>query len=282
VLSVIASEWNERVAAFGFPKREAPPKPYCPTDFAEAYALTADERRALPKEQIRQLNVKAGPLVARGLAAAHVFDEWRDAMAQLPVDLRRVDQVGTYARAFSHADVLACTSFEVVLPDFVEPGETIVLTPRQRLQRLVELTRAARTRLTSEARAWMDLGAIPVGALKNLKGGSGQYNAGIDVLALVEVLRSAAARGANVRLTELDLERCAALAYTLMEATSRQSTKRGGEARALALEERARALTLLWLSFCEGRHALTHIFGARLAVNVVLPTLAAGVGRKRR
>lgn len=82
LLSVIAAEWNERVAAFGFPKRVAPPKPYCPTDFAEAYVLTADERRVLPKEQIRQLNAKAGPLVARGLAAAYVFDEWRDAMAK--------------------------------------------------------------------------------------------------------------------------------------------------------------------------------------------------------
>lgn len=282
VLAIIAAEWKARIAAFGYPGRVAPPKPYCPTNYKEAYDLTTAQRQALSKDQIRHLNVKAGKLVLRALSAALVFEQWRDAIAQLPVDMRLIDNFATYARAFGHSDTLISASFEVVLPDFAQEGEVMVLTPQQRLQRLLELTRAARARLKLEVEALINLGAIPAGALRNLKGRSGHYNAGFDVLALLELLRNAAARGANVRITERDLGRATVLAQKLMEATSRQFSKRGGEARALALEERARALTLLWLAFWEGRNALVQIFGQRLDVSVVLPTLVVNAGGGRR
>lgn len=282
VLAIIAAEWKARIAAFGYPGRVAPPKPYCPTNYKEAYDLTTAQRQALSKDQIRHLNVKAGKLVLRALSAALVFEQWRDAIAQLPVDMQLIDNFATYARAFGHSDTLISASFEVVLPDFAQEGEVMALTPQQRLQRLVELTRAARARLKLEVEALIDLGAIPEGALRNLKGRSGHYNAGFDVLALLELLRNAAARGANVRIAERDIGRATVLAQKLMEATSRQSSKRGGEARASALEQRARALTLLWLAFWEGRNALAQIFGQRLDVSVVLPTLVVNAGGGRR
>lgn len=123
----------------------------------------------------------------------------------------------------------------------------------------------------------IDRGATPVGALRNLKDRSGHFNVSTDVLALLEVLRGAVARGINVRMTEPDLDRCSVLAYTLIEATSRQSIKRGGEARALAIEERVRAVTLVRFAFWEGREALEFIF-AQVNVNVVAPTLVGNVG----
>lgn len=274
LLPVLAASWTERVAAFRA-RDGVPPKPYRPTSFAEAFELTAAERRALPKDQIRHLNTMASKIVAQALASVAFIDEWRDAIAQGPFNLRLIDLIDTLARALSHADAALSTAYEaVVSPELLEPGETTVLTPQQRLQRLLRFARAARRGLLSEVKRLIDRGFIPRGVLSGLKGRAGHLHAGVDVMALVNILEGAIAAGNHVTFTAKELERCTTIAYALIEDTSRAPTRRGGAARAAAIEERSRAYTLLWLAHREAHWALACIFQDRLDVRVVLPPLA--------
>lgn len=272
LLPVLAAEWEERVAAFKA-RGNVPPMPYRPPHFGEAFALTADERRALTKDQIRHLNSSAQKVASRALASVAFLDRWRDAIAQLPVNLRLIDLIDTLARALSHADVLLAATFDVALPEFIDSGEALALTQQERLQLLLRLTRDARRGLLSEVKRLIDRSLVPRGVLSGLKGGAGHYNAGIDLLALVHILESAVASGTHVTFTPQELQDHAITAYTLIDTTARVSARRGGAARAAALEERSRAFTLLWLAHREAYWALASIFKDRLDVNVVLPSL---------
>jgi hypothetical protein len=272
LLPVLAAEWEERVAAFKA-RGDVPPMPYRPTHLGEAFALTANERRALSKDQIRHLNSSAQKVASRAVASVAFLDRWRNAIAQLPVNLQLIDLIDTLARALSHADVLLAATFDVALPEFIESREAVALTQQERLQLILRLTRDARRGLLSEVKRLIDRSLVPRGALSGLIGGAGHYNAGMDLLALVQILESAVASGTHVTFTPRELADYATLAYTLLETTARVSTRRGGAARAAAIEERSRAFTLLWLAHREAYWALASIFRDRLDVSVVLPSL---------
>lgn len=279
LLPAVRAKWQAEVAAFGG-RREPPPREDCPTDYREAYDLTAEERRAIPKERIRHPNAKVGKLVQCALAAALRLEPWRDEMACLPVDLAKIDRLRSYIRAVSHADAELAMTLEVEVPDVLVPGETMVLTRQQIVQRMLQRALAARGCLHSEVKALIKLGRIPPGALSNLAGGNGHYNTAKDVLALIELLRTAVGSGAASNIPEDQLERYTLLAYKLIEASSLNTTNRGGAARAQALEERSRAYTLLWLAYRQALRALTYIFWDECEVSVVLPSLVVGAGRK--
>ena len=273
LLPVLAASWTQRVAALRA-REVVPPKRYRPTNFAEAFALTAEARRALPKEQIRHLNTKASKIVERALAAVAFLDEWREAIAQGPFDVHLIDLIDTLARSLSHADALLTTAYEAVAsPGVWEPGEATVFTPQQRLIRLLQLARATRRALVSEVKRLIDRGQVPHGVLSGLKGRAGHLHAATDIMALVNILQGAIAAGTHVTFTTPELERCTTIAYALIEGTSQTPPGRSGAARAAALEERSRAFTLLWLAHREAHWALACIFRDELDVKAVLPPL---------
>ncbi len=272
LLPVVEEAWDGEVAAFTARGSTPPPLPYRPTNYAEAFELTADLRRAIPKDQIRRLNAKATQCVVRALGAGPLLDEWRPRMASLPVNLERIDLIPTLARALSHADARLAMAFEVTGLHFIAPGETMVLTRREQLQRLLQLALDARARLLSEIRNLITLQRVAAGAVSNLKGGGGYSNVALDLLVLIELRRAAIAAGAHSNISEEDVERCSILAYGLIETDAR--TPNGGDAvRAAALEERARAFTLLWLAYSEAERAFAFIFWHHGKHRVVLPPL---------
>ncbi len=272
LLPVVKEAWDDEVAAFTARGLTPPLLPYRPTDYAEAYELTAEQRRAIPKDQIRHLNAKATQCVVRALGAVPLLDEWRSRIASLPVKLWLIDLIPTLARALSHADVRFALALDVTRPDFIAPGETMVLTRRGLLQRILQLARVERTRLRSEIQNLITLRRVPAGALANLKGGSGYSNVAQDLLVLIELRRAAIAAGAHSNISEEDVERCSVLAYGLIETDAR--TPNGGDAvRAAALEERSRAFTLLWLAYREAERAFAFIFWHYGEHRVVLPPL---------
>jgi hypothetical protein len=279
LLPAVRAKWHAEVAAFGG-RREAPPRPYCPTDYAEAYALTADERRAIPKASIRHPNTEIGKLVTRVLGAFAALEPWRDEIACLPVDIAKIDRIPTYVRALSHSDAQLAPTLEMMVPEFLAPGETMVLTRQQVVQRLLQLALAARSVLHSQVKALIILGRIPPGALAGLAGGNGYYNTAKDVLSLIELLRTAVGCGATANISEEELERYTVRAYKLIEASALTSPSGVGMTRTLAKQERSRAYTLLWAAYREAQRALTCIFWDEADVGVVLPTLVVGAGRK--
>lgn len=284
-LSVIEARFASELAAYvarGAVVPEPPPLPYRPTHYAEAFALTGDERRALSEAQILRPIVKAGKMVAEALAAVPFLDRMRPYIAALPVEFERIDRIATYARALGHSDAQLGMAMEVTLPEFALPGETLALTRTQRLQRLVQFALAARRRLHSELKSFIQLGYLPVGALSKLKGGRGHYNVATDVLSLLELRLRAVAAGAHSNIDAADLRDYNTLACTLNDTSAKAAAKGTNTARDLAIEERARAYTLLWLAYREAQRALTFIFRDQLAVKAVLPTLLVGLGRKRK
>lgn len=93
------------------------------------------------------------------------------------------------------------------VPNFLVPGETMVLTRQQVVQRLLQCKLTARGCLHSEVTSLFKLGRLPPGALSNLTGGNGHYNTAKDVLALIELLRTAIGLGAASNIPEEELER---------------------------------------------------------------------------
>lgn len=272
LLPVVAAEWDGEVAAFTERGMTPPPLPYRPADFREAFKLTAEQRRAIPKDQIRHLNAKATQCVDRALGVCDLLEAWRPRMASLPVKLALIDHIPTLARALSHADVEVAWAFDVTYPDFISPSETMVLTRRELLQRLLRFSLVGRARLISEIRNLITLERVPTGALSNLKGGKGYSNVAHDVLALIELRRAAVASGAHSNISEEDIQRCNLAAHGLMETSAR--TPNGIDAeRARALEERSRAFTLLWLAYSEAERAFAFIFWHHGKQRVVLPSL---------
>lgn len=271
LLRAAKAAWDGEVAAFTARGLTPPPLPYRPTNYAEAFELTAELRREIPKDQIRHLNAKATQCVVRALGAGPLLDEWRPRMAFLPVNLARIDLIPTLARALSHADARLAMALDVTRPDFIAPGETM-LTRRELLQRMLKMALAERARLHSEIRNLITLRRVPAGALSNLKGGGGYSNVALDLLVLVELRRIALASGAHSNISEEDIQRCSVLAYGLIETNAR--TPKGGDAvRAAALEERARAFTLLWFAYSEAERAFAFIFWQYGKHRVVLPAL---------
>lgn len=284
-LAVIEERFAADLAAFaarGGVVPAPPPLPYRPIHYAEAFALTADERRALPKGEILRPIGNVGKMVAEALAAVPLLDRMRVFIAALPVDVGRVERIATYARALSHSDALLAAALEVTLPAFASPGETTALTRTQRLQRLTALGLAARGRLHAELQGLIKLGYLPAGALSGLKGGRGHSNVAVDLLALLEVRLRAIAAGAHSNIAADDIRNYNTLAGTLIDTSAKAAAKGITTARDLAIEERARAYTLLWLAYREAQHALQFIFRDQLAVKAVLPTLLVGRGRKAK
>jgi hypothetical protein len=277
-LAIAEESWLTDLAAFTDRGSEMPDLPLRPSDFAEAYALTAAERSALPKQRIRQLNSQARTCVTRALRAATFLDAWRPHIARVPVDLARVDRIDTYARALSHADARLAMSDDVTLQDSTTPGEPILLTRSQHLKRLLRGALAARRRLHSEVKGFIAHGRLTSSALHPLKGGRGHYNTARDVLSLLELWRSALATGANSNISSDEAQRYTVLATTLIEASARTTSRGTGNARARLLEERSRAFTLLWLAYRQAQRALTFICWDHVDVRAVLPPLVGTKG----
>lgn len=284
-LSVIEERFAAELAAFvarGGVLPAPPPLPYRPTHHVEAFALTADERWAIPKGEILRPIGKVGKMVAEALAAVPLLDRMRAHIAALPVAFERVERIATYARSLSHSDALLAAALEVTLPAFASPGETTALTRTQRLQRLTALGLAARGRLYGELQGLIKLGYLPAGALSGLKGGRGHSNVAVDLLALLELRLRAIAAGAHSNIAAADIRNYNTVAGTLIDTSAKAAAKGITTARDLAIEERARAYTLLWLAYREAQHALKFIFRDQLAVKLVLPTLLVGRGRKAK
>jgi hypothetical protein len=282
-LAVIEERFAAELTAFvarGGVVPAPPPLPYRPTHHGEAFALTADERRALPKGEILRPIGKVGKMVAEALAAVPLLDRMRAHIAALPVAFQRVERIATYARALGHSEALLAAALEVSLPAFASPGETMALTRTQRLQRLTALGLAARGRLQGELEGLIKLGYLPAGALSGLKGGRGHSNVAVDLLALLELRLRAIAAGAHSNIADEDIRNYNTLAGTLIDTSAKAAAKGITTARDLAIEERARAYTLLWLAYREAQHALQFIFRDQLAVKLVLPTLLVGRGPK--
>jgi hypothetical protein len=282
-LSVIEERFAAELADFvarGGVVPALPPLPYRPTHHAEAFELTADERRAIPKGEILRPIGKVGKMVAEALAAVPFLDRMRPYIAALPVAFERVERIATYARSLSHSDALLAAALEVNLPAFASPGETPALTRTQRLQRLTALGLAARGRLHGELEGLIKLGYLPPGALSGLKGGRGHSNVAVDLLALLKLRLRAIAGGALSNIAAEDIRNYNTIAGTLIDTSAKAAAKGVTTARDLAIEERARAYTLLWLAYREAQHALQFIFRDQLAVKLVLPTLLVGRGPK--
>lgn len=279
LLPVVRAKWQTEVAAFGG-RREAPLRPYCPTDYAEAFELTADERRAIPKERIRHPNTKIGKLVTRVLGAFAALEPWLDELTALPVDVEKIVRIPTYIRSLSHADAQLAPAVEMLMPEFLAPGETMMLTRQEVVQRLLQLALTARRCLLSQVKSMIALGRITPGVVGGLTGGNGHYNTAKDVLSLIELVRRAVGCGATSGIPEDDLERYTLLAYKLIETSSLTAPNGGRAARTLAKQERSRAYTLLWLAYREAQRALTFIFWDMADVGIILPTLVVGAGRK--
>lgn len=272
LLPVLAAEWEERVAEFKA-RGHAPPKPYRPTDFQEAFDLTAAERQALAKDQIRHLNTSADKIVERALRSVTFIDRWRDAIAQGPANVRLIDLIDTLARALSHADTRLSTTHDVAVPEFSQSGEMVALTEQQRLERLLRMARDARRGLLSEVKRLIDRASVPRGVLSGLKGRAGHFHAATDVLALVNILEGVARAGTHVTFTPEELRRYTSIAQELIHATSHAPGRHGSATRVAAIEERSRAFTLLWVAHREAYWGLAGIFKDRLDVSVVLPSL---------
>ncbi len=104
----------------------------------------------------------------------------------------------------------------------------------------------------------------------------------VELLALLEVRLRAIAAGAHSNIAADEIRNYNTLAGTLIDTSAKAAAKGITTARDLAIEERARAYTLLWLAYREAQHALRFIFRDQLAVKAVLPTLLVGRGRKAK
>ncbi len=279
LLQAVMTAWEAELAARP-PTGALPPLPYRPSDYAEAHAVTAAERAAIPARDVRKANVNAAKVVALALAVVPVLDQLRPALATLPAGVAMIDRIDTLARSFSYSDALARGALDPTSTDRWEPGSKRVFTPRQRLRNLLGRTIAARRSLNSEVRNLILQGKLPKVAVEGLKGGAGYYNAARDVLTLVTVLRDAPAtvRAAS-SLGDAELEQYTQLAYELTNAHAQMSPR--SETKLLAWDNRARAFTLLWHAYREAQRALTYILWGLLKVTDVLPTLMVGVGRKK-
>lgn len=279
LLHAVMTAWEAELAARP-PSGELPPLPYRPTDYAEAHAVTAVERAAIPARDVRKANVNAAKVVALALAVVPVLDQLRPALARLPAGVSMIDRIDTLARSFSYSDALARGALDPTSTDPWEPGSKRVLTPRQRLRNLLGRTIEARRSLNSEVRNLILQGKLPQVAVEGLKGGAGYYSAARDVLTLVTVLRDApAAVRAASSVGDAQLEQYTQLAYELTNAHAHMSPL--SETKLLAWDNRARAFTFLWHAYREAQRALTYILWDILKVTDVLPTLMVGVGRKK-
>lgn len=277
-----AAAWVREFDARPARAASPPPLPYRPTDFGEAFVLTAAKRAALTKKQVRRANVNSGNVVARVLAVVPFLDQWREAIWRVPVDHEAIDQLDTLARAFGHSDVDAATTTERAKPIDAAPHDKRVRTPKERLRELLALSIERRRVLRSDVRNLIVQKALQAEAVAKLAGGSGYSEVGNDILMLVTLIRdgSPEVRALSTQ-NDAALDAASQLAYDLLETAARTSPKRRGAAQTLAYEDRARAFTLLWRAYREAQRALAFILWDKARARDVLPTLMVGVGRKK-
>lgn len=278
-LMAVTAAWEAEVAALP-PRGHLPPLAYRPTDYAEAYALTAADRAALSPDAVRNANVNAGKVLGLVATLVPMLDRLRSAFALLPVDVMLIDRIDTFLRSFAYSDAVARGALDPASADPWEPGSTRVLTPKQRLRSLFRRTVEARRSLNSDVRNLIIQGKVPKDARKNLKGGVGYYNAGRDVMTLITLLRDASpeVRAAS-SMTDEVLDHYAKVAYDFIHLSALIAER--SENKLLAWDDRARAFTLLWNAYSQARRAVTHIVWDVMNVNDVLPSLMVGVGRKK-
>ncbi len=123
-------------------------------------------------------------------------------------------------------------------------------------------------------------GSLPATALHALSHKVGYCNTAKDVLALVHLIRQVDANApCQSTFGEATLEQFSAIAHELFTYAARR-TKPGtpSEQRAYALDEQARAFTLLWRAYREAQRAVAMLLWDKGDYRDVLPSLMVGVG----
>jgi hypothetical protein len=220
------------------------------------------------------------------------LDAHREAIVQVSVNQPLIDRLDTYARALSHAHALLVSATDVWVPspyedaaltDLGSNASPRVITRAQRLQHLSKRATQARQRLRADVTNLIVQGSLPSTSLAALSRKVGYQNTAKDILALVHLVFGVdPGAEAQSSLSATTLDEFTAIAHELFAYAARRG-KPGApsEQRAKALDEQARAFTLLWLAYREAQRAVANLFWDKGDYRDVLPSLMKGVGRKR-
>ncbi len=263
-----------------------PPCQSAPQSFAVAFAVTANERAAIPFRRVMQPKINVPKAIQVALSVVPFLDQVRPLLAKNGADVQLIDRIDTYARGLSHAHALLTSATDVWVPSAYEDASVAtspqesrrVVTRAGRLQELSKRVIEARVRLRSDVRNLIVQGALPQTALARLKRRVGYHNTATDALAMIHLIRTlpptAPCRSA---LSEATLDEFEAAAQELYTYAARAKGRGGvSEQRVKARDERARAFTLLWVAYREAQRVITALVWDKGDVRDVLPSLMVG------
>lgn len=239
-------------------------------EFAAAFARVLPEIVALPREEVRRINVNVLGAAKIALGARPKLLALRDALRAKLIDPPdwAIDKLRDYALAAVHA-------YARVLPH--DEGDTRV---RALLNEAVPL----RGRLLSTASNLATFGLFDPIEIAAIREGTGHLDMVNDLLALSTLFHKGGPELlAKTPLTRADVERASELGELLIEALGlrEQGTDGSGDPRE-AEEQLAKAYELLFRAYDECRRAITYLRWREGDADEIVPSLLQSRRRARR
>lgn len=234
------------------------------TTMTDAYALLAEERRALKPEEVIRAKLGIAAVVAMVHGVVPRLKPLRREMAKLPgLNLKRIDRLELCATALGQAQINYLVSAESpdALPELAEEAV--------RTSKLLYL----------EAQALASCGLINPASLDDYSGGTGYQAAAMDLQLVVTVLQNnwGAIEG-KCAVESAELERAEKVAARILRLAGMKT--QAGQADDPALDERDRAYTLVDQSYDEVCRAVDFLRYHRGDAETIAPSLYQT--RKRR
>jgi hypothetical protein len=250
-------------------KASQPIKKPC-ADSGAAFARVRPEIDALPREQVRRINLYVPAAVTLVLGVLPRLLSLREQMKKdlpnHPADA--LDKLRDYALALYHAHILT-------LPrDKVETH----------LRTLLSEAMPLRERLLRSAELLADFGLVDAKRVAAIRRGAGHIDAANDLLALGILLRKAwPALAGKTPLTLDEVGRAEDLGVLLIEALGQRQLGTDGSADPREAEvRRAKAYTLFFRAYDECRRAVIYLRWREGDADQIAPSLLQARGRRRR
>jgi hypothetical protein len=232
----------------------------------EAFAETEAERAALAESELLDVNLDLEAAIATALKTEQRLQSLLPELRKLPIDLERIERLGTYARAA----MMAHTQSRVAVP------------PRAGLEELYREAIALRQSLRSDHDNLVRQGVIAAHT-GGVRFSMGHRNVAYGLMSLVEIYRRlASAIAGKSAVANPVLERAERVAAELIERAAHKDDLR--KRKTAVTEDRRRAYTLLFRAYEATRRALSYLRWEMGDAAAIAPALhaAPGAGRRRQ